>query len=89
MSEGEREPPTPVAELTTERSHRVSESADKIRLDTKIKRGEGTRDQDTIKVQVKGDSPEDVADDLNETLEELAEVPDTLRQMQAGEDGGE
>jgi len=30
-------------------NHNISESADKIRLETKVKRGDGTRDQDEIR----------------------------------------
>lgn len=48
--------------------HRVSESADKITLKTKIKRGTGTRDQDEINVKVKGADPEATADKLHETV---------------------
>jgi len=62
----------------------INESADKIRLDTKVKRGSGTRDQDTVKVQVKGDDPEEAAGRLRETLDALAEegVAGTLRNTQ-------
>lgn len=52
----------------SEKSHHVNESADKIVLNTKIKRGEGTRDQDEIKIKVKGDDPEDAARKLHETV---------------------
>jgi hypothetical protein len=67
----------------------VSESADKIRLETKVKRGEGTRDQDEVKVKIKGNNPEDAAATLAETLDALDEhgVVKTLRDTQAG--GGE
>jgi major membrane immunogen (membrane-anchored lipoprotein) len=48
--------------------HTVSESADKIVLKTKIKRGEGTRDEDRIEVKVKGDDPEETAQKLHDTV---------------------
>jgi len=72
----------------TDRRHNVSESADKIELHTKVKRGTGTRDQDTVKVKVKGDDPDDAAAKLAATLDALdAEgVTDTLRNTQP--DGG-
>ena len=68
----------------TDTQHHVNESADKIRLDTKIVRGTGTRDQETIKVQVKGDDPSECVDRLNETIEKLAETADTVRAIQPG-----
>lgn len=46
----------------------ISESADKVRLETKIKRGEGTRDQDEIKIKVKGSDPQEAAEKLHETV---------------------
>lgn len=51
--------------------HRISESADKLEVRLKLKRGSGTRDQDTGVIKCKGDSPEDVADNLEQTLDEL------------------
>ena len=48
--------------------HTVSESADKITVTTNTKRGSGTRDEDKIRVKVKGDDPDDVVDKLNQTL---------------------
>jgi hypothetical protein len=63
----------------------ISESADKIRVETKVKRGSGTRDQDEIKVKVKGDSPEEVVDKLNMTVSRLMETSETLREMQPGD----
>ena len=51
--------------------HTVNESADKIRLDTKIKRGSDVRDQDEVKVQIKGDDPEHAVEMLAKTLEAL------------------
>jgi hypothetical protein len=60
----------------------ISESADKIRVETKVKRGSGTRDQDTIKVKVKGDDPDDVVARLNETVANLHETADELRGLQ-------
>lgn len=52
----------------TDKTHHVNESADKITLTTKIKRGTGTRDQDEIKVKVKGDDPFDAAEILHNTV---------------------
>jgi len=60
----------------------VSESADKIRVETQVKRGDGTRDEDRIKVKVKGDHPPDVVAKLNKTIELLEYTADDLRAIQ-------
>ena len=67
----------------------MSESVDKITLTTKVKRGSGTRDQDTVKVKVKGNRPDGTAMKLRAVLDALdAEgVTDTLRNTQP--DGGD
>ena len=64
----------------------ISESADKIRVETKVKRGSGTRDQDELKVKVKGNDPDDVVDKLNATIANLHETADDVRGLQPGED---
>lgn len=53
--------------------HNISESADKVQLETKIKRGTDTRDQDEIKIKVKGDDPQAAADKLHETVVAVGE----------------
>jgi len=58
---------------------RITETAERIKLTTKIKRGEGTRDQDTIKVKISGDDPEDTVERLNDTLAAMTDIPDELR----------
>ena len=57
---------------TTVTSRNLNESADKIRLETQVKRGEGTRDEDRMKVKVRGDDPDATAARLRETLDALA-----------------
>ena len=57
---------------TTAKKHNLNESADKIRLETQVKRGEGTRDEDRMKVKVRGDDPDATAARLRETLDALA-----------------
>ena len=66
----------------------VSESADKIRLETQVKRGDGTRDEDRIKVKVKGDAPEEAAAQLRATLDALDDegITTQLRETQPGDD---
>jgi len=51
-----------------EKHHNVQESADKIVLKTKIKRGNATRDEDRIEVKVKGNDPEQAAKKLHQTV---------------------
>lgn len=55
----------------SEPKHTVSESKDKIRLETQVKRGDSTRDEDRIKVKIKGSDPSEAAEKLATTLNEL------------------
>jgi len=66
--------------------HRISESADKLTLTTKVKRGEGTRDEDRIKIKVKGDDPDEVVRKLEQTVANLQTTTDDLRDLRAGGD---
>ena len=70
--------------MTDDTTHQVNESADKVVLTTKIKRGSGTRDQDSIKVKVKGDDPMDAAVKLDRTVNAILEngTAETLRGTQ-------
>ena len=63
----------------------INESANPIKLTTKIKRGTGTRDQDVIKVDVSGDDPVKTVAELNKVLEELEGTEQTLRSTQPEE----
>ena len=63
----------------------ISESADKIRVETKVKRGSGTRDQDELKVKVKGNDADDVVDKLNATIANLHDTADDVRGLQPGD----
>ena len=57
---------------TAETKRTLNESVDKIRLETQVKRGEGTRDEDRMKVKVRGDDPDATAARLRDTLDALA-----------------
>lgn len=72
--------------MADQTNHNISESADKIRLETQVKRGDGTRDEDRLKVKVKGSNPGQTAQRLAETLAELENVgvAETLRETQPG-----
>ena len=74
--------------MRDDKRYTVSESADKIVLKTKVKRGTGTRDEDKLDVKVKGNDPDDVAYRLAETLDALDanRVIKTLRNTRAESD---
>ena len=70
--------------------HEITETADKIRIQTKIKRGTGTRDQDTHNLKVRGRNPDEVARRMEKTIAELQkrDVFETVREIQSeGSDG--
>jgi len=72
--------------MSDDTTHQVNESADKVVLTTKIKRGTGTRDQDSIKVKAKAENPVQAAQKLDETVEAILEhgTVNTLRNAQPG-----
>jgi len=71
---------------TTETRRSLKESADKIRLETDLTRGNGTRDQEKHKLKVRGDSPEAAAEALSDALAELEERDVFARARQVGND---
>jgi hypothetical protein len=74
---------------TAETNHNINESHDKIRLKTQVKRGEGTRDQDTHDIKVRGETPEEAAEHLSDALAEL-EARDVFdRAREVGNDDDE
>lgn len=68
----------------SEKEHHYNESADKVRIQTKVKRGTGTRDQDTHTLKARGETPEEAAENLDEVLEELEDrdVFERVRQIE-------
>ena len=70
-----------------DRSRQINESADKIVLKTKVKRGTGTRDEDKLDVKVKGDDPAMTVEKLSHVLDELEAqgVAEKLRGAQPGD----
>jgi len=75
--------------MPAERTHHVNESADKVRVETKVKRGTEPRDQDEMKVQIKGDDPDEVVERLNATVANLRETAADIRAIQPDGEGGE
>ena len=70
--------------MTDDTQHNVNESHDKIRLETDLTRGTGTRDQEKHKLKARGETPEEAAENLSEALAELEErdVFDRAREVQ-------
>jgi hypothetical protein len=66
-------------------SHNINESYDKIRLETDVTRGTGTRDQEKHKLKARGETPEEAAENLSEALRELEERDVFERARQVGE----
>lgn len=72
---------------TEETRHNVNESHDKIRLETDVTRGTGTRDQEKHKLKARGETPEEAAENLSEALAELEDrgVFERARELGGGE----
>lgn len=70
------------------RRHNVNETNDKIRIETKIKRGTATRDQDTHKIKVRGETPAKAANNLDSVIQllESRDVFERVRQLQTDTD---
>lgn len=69
-----------------DRIARVSEGAV---LKVKAKRGNGTRDQDTIVGKVKGQSVSDLEDEREELTETIKRTANDVREIQPGEEDDE
>lgn len=52
-------------------NHEIHQTKERVRLTTTIKRGTDTRDQDKHKLNVRGETPEEAAENLAEALQEL------------------
>jgi len=70
-------------------NYNLNESSDKIRLNTKLTRGTGTRDQEAHTLKARGETPEEAAESMSETIKELEErdVFERLRNLQPEQDG--
>lgn len=56
-----------------------------VSITAKLKRGDGTRDQDTIKIKAKGTTAEEAIANMDATLERADEWADDLRAIQPGD----
>jgi len=72
--------------MTDETHKNINESHDKIRLKTQLKRGTGTRDQDTHDIKARGETPEEAAENLSDALAELEERDVFERAREVGND---
>lgn len=70
--------------MTDDTQHNVKESHDKIRLETDIMRGTGTRDQEKHKIKARGETPVKAAEDLSEALQKL-ENRDVFERARTGQ----
>jgi len=73
--------------MTDDAEHHVRESHDKIRVETDITRGTGTRDQEKHKLKARGETPEQAAENLSEALAELEDRDVFDRARALGNDG--
>jgi hypothetical protein len=65
----------------------VRESSDKVRMTWKSKRGEGTRDEDVIKVKTRGETADEAVELLRAAQKEVKnDLMDTARDIQPSED---
>ena len=69
-----------------ETRHNVNESHDKIRLETDVTRGTGTRDQEKHKIKVRGETPEKAAHNLDMVIAELQDRDVFKRARELGDD---
>jgi len=71
----------------SDKKHTVSESADKIVLKSKVKRGTGTRDEDKTTIKTKGADPQETAKRHDATIQAFLALgtDETLRETQPGE----
>ena len=72
--------------MTDNTQKNINESHDKIRLKTQLKRGTGTRDQDTHDIKARGETPAEAAENLSETLAELEDRDVFERAREVGAD---
>jgi hypothetical protein len=52
-------------------THSVNETADKIKVDLNLRRGNDTRNRDDVKLRVKGDDADDVVEELDSLVSKI------------------
>jgi hypothetical protein len=78
-------------EIAVDSDGRLSrnESVDKVRVTGKLKRGEGTRDQDTLKIEARGKDANEAVAEYESALDQLKGSAETMRGIQPGEGNAE
>jgi len=66
----------------------IRESSDKLRVESKLTRGTGTRDQEAHKIKARGETPEEVAEQFDAVLKALEER-DVFERLRAVEQEGD
>lgn len=56
-----------------------------VSITAKIKRGNGTRDQDELSVKIKRETLDDAREDMEEAKQDMAEWASDMREMQSDE----
>lgn len=69
----------------TESDETIENVASGVSITAKLKRGTGTRDQDTLKIKAKGKTAEEAAQNMDETLESVDEWAEQFRSIQPEE----
>lgn len=70
----------------TDDAETIENVASGVSITAKLKRGESTRDQDTLKIKAKGRTADEAIENMDATLERADEWADELRAIQPGED---
>jgi len=63
----------------------IENVASGVSITTKLKRGSGTRDQDTLKIKAKGKTAEEAIENMDSVIAEAEEWADELREVQPEE----
>lgn len=69
----------------TDTDETIENVASGVSITAKLKRGTGTRDQDTIKIKAKGKNAAEAAENMENTLEAVDEWAEQFRSIQPEE----
>lgn len=66
----------------SESDETIENVASGVSITAKVKRGQATRDQDTLKIKAKGTTAQEAIENMDETLAQVDEWADELREVQ-------